>query len=196
MAVYKFKTNSLKTPLKYSSFLAGNAAYDPASFFSIATVTLTGTSTGITFTSIPSTYTHLQLRTVTINSTSGNRLVQVGSSGSVDTGSNYYMHELWAGGSSTTSGSIIATDNIQMFYAPPSSTALASSVTDILDYTNTNKTTLLKSFGGADLNGSGRITLSSGYWSNTATINTLKVYPSGGNFEAGSRFALYGIKGV
>ena len=29
MAIYRFSTNSLKTPLKYSSFLAGNSVYEP-----------------------------------------------------------------------------------------------------------------------------------------------------------------------
>jgi hypothetical protein len=165
-------------------------AYD-----SIATFTLTSTSTGVTFTSIPSTYTHLQLRTVSINSTSGNRLIQVGS-GSVDTGANYGIHELYGSGSSATAGSILSASNIQIFYAPPDASAAAASVTDILDYRNTNKITVTKTLGGVDLNGSGRITFGSGFWNNTAAIDTLKVFPASGNFEAGSRFALYGIKGA
>ena len=49
MAVYKFSTNSLKTPLKYSSFLAGNTAYDPytttLAYDSIASATPSGTGT-------------------------------------------------------------------------------------------------------------------------------------------------------
>lgn len=200
MAVYKASNSGLLTRREYTSFLAGNDMFVPfapsGAYDSIATFTLTSTSTGVTFTSIPSTYTHLQLRTVSINSTSGNRLIQVGSSGSVDTGANYGIHELYGSGTSATAGSILSASNIQIFYAPPDASAPAASVTDILDYTNTNKITVTRTLGGADLNGSGRITFASGFWNNTAAVNTLKVFPASGNFEAGSRFALYGIKGV
>ena len=63
MAVSKFSTNSLKTPLKYSSFLAGNAAVIGTSYESIATTTVgSGGASSITFSSIPATYAHLQIR--------------------------------------------------------------------------------------------------------------------------------------
>ena len=53
--------SSVKTGAIGDSLLAGNAAYNPSSFESIATVTL-GSSGAVTFSSIPSTYKALQLR--------------------------------------------------------------------------------------------------------------------------------------
>jgi len=131
---------------------------------------------------------------VSINSTGGNRLIQVGS-GSVDTSAIYGIQELYASGASITAGIILTASSSQLFYAPPDASTSAASVTDILDYTNTNKVTTFRTLGGADLNGSGRITFTGGFWNNTAAWNTLKVLPNSGNFEAGSKFALYGIKG-
>ena len=62
MAVYKFSTNSLKTPLKYSSLLAGNAAYVPLAYDSITTSTVgSGGVASVTFSSITATYKHLQV---------------------------------------------------------------------------------------------------------------------------------------
>ena len=63
MAVTKASNSGIKTGiLKYDSFLAGNAAYDPAATWLIASTTLTAAQGWVEFTNIPSTYTSLQLR--------------------------------------------------------------------------------------------------------------------------------------
>ena len=69
-------------------------------------------------------------------------------------------------------------------------------VTDILDYTNTNKYKTLRNFSGFDENGSGTIRLSSSANIGTsAAINSIYIYTNGGgNIDVGSQFALYGIK--
>ncbi len=64
MAVSRVKTSSILQGFpKSRSLLAGNAYFQPTAYESIATTTVGagGTST-ITFSSIPSTYTHLQIR--------------------------------------------------------------------------------------------------------------------------------------
>jgi hypothetical protein len=66
-------------------------------------------------------------------------------------------------------------------------------VIDILDYTNTNKNTTIRSLGGYDANGSGYLQLESMLWNNTAAINQI-VLGTGG-WAQYSSFALYGIKG-
>lgn len=71
------------------------------SFESIATVTVgSGGSSSVTFSSIPSTYTHLQIRGILRDqrATYGNSgpLVQFNS----DTGSNYSWHDIYGDGSS------------------------------------------------------------------------------------------------
>ena len=63
MAVTSVKTGSSFTNLtKYNDFLGPNSAYIPTSFDSIASATGTGSSGTITFSSIPQTYKHLQIR--------------------------------------------------------------------------------------------------------------------------------------
>jgi hypothetical protein len=169
---------------------AASLAYD-----SIATVTLSSASSSITFSSIPSTYKHLQLRMMTFVTSAGNRNIQVGA-GSVDTGTNYGIQELYGSGASVTAGLITGAPSSQLFYAPGDGATPAASVTDILDYTNTNKVTTFRTLGGNDLNGSGRITFTGGFWNNTAAWDTIKILNgTSSNYEAGSKFALYGIKG-
>ena len=65
MAVYKLSGTSVKNGrTEYSSFLAGNPKFVPNSFESIATTTVGSNVSEVTFSSIPSTYTHLQFRLI------------------------------------------------------------------------------------------------------------------------------------
>ena len=135
MAVYKFSTNSLKTPLKYSSFLAGNAAVIPPSYESIATASGTGSSGTITFSSIPSIYTHLQIRAIGRNSyPSSQTNVRFNS----DTGSNYANHMLYTDGSSSTYAAQNTSQTFFRFYGLSYSSitagVMSGYVIDILDY--------------------------------------------------------------
>ena len=68
-------------------------------------------------------------------------------------------------------------------------------VIDLLDYANTSKYKTMRGFGGADRNGAGLISFSSGSWQNTAAITTLTFTLQAGNFTQYSTIALYGIKG-
>ena len=73
MAVTKISNSGIKTGvLKYDSMLAGNAAYDPAATWLIQRVNGTGSSTAITFSSIPQTYQHLQIRAIMKNAYTAN----------------------------------------------------------------------------------------------------------------------------
>ena len=72
MATSRIKTSSILQGFpKSRSLLAGNAAYDPAATFLIQRTTLSSTGT-VTFTSIPQTYKHLQIRFLARHSASGN----------------------------------------------------------------------------------------------------------------------------
>ena len=65
MGVYKLSAaGGITTPrTNYSSFLAGNAAFVPGAYESIASTTVgSGGVSTITFSSIPDTYKHLQIR--------------------------------------------------------------------------------------------------------------------------------------
>ena len=67
-------------------------------------------------------------------------------------------------------------------------------VVDILDYTNTAKNKVIRSFGGYDANGSGYVLLRSSLWLNTAAITSFSVdMIQSGNFSQHSTFSLYGV---
>lgn len=185
-----------------------------SSYYSIATVTVaSGTQSTITFSSIPQTYKHLEVRAIA-RSNSGN-YGPGGFSGyfNSDTNyaSNYYTHYLGGGGvtPSAYSGGNAATSNQKGltfgYYTGGSanSALMGVGVTTILDYTNTNKYKVTRGIMGADFNGNtgaptsaGYVELQSGLWSSTAAVTsiTLTCY-STESFGTYTQVALYGIKG-
>lgn len=169
------------------------------SMFPIATFTAPGGSQGVTFTNIPQTFTHLQLRCFVRDTASAPNPDYLLARFNGDTATNYANHELYGNGSSVTSGSFNV--GTYGFCGPFSyvsgaySTAnvWTSVVIDVLDYTNTNKNKTVRSIGGWDENGAGRVGLYSGLWRNTAAINSLFIATANGNEVAGSIYTLYGI---
>ena len=179
------------------SMLVGNSPYIPSDYESIATTTVgAGGSSTISFTSIPSTYTHLQIRVFARDSRAvafDNLLLQI----NTDTGSNYADHFLYGdGGGSVISGNSVSDTSIRsgtMTGASSSANIFGANIIDILDYASTNKYKTIRALSGADANGSGQTVLRSGLWLNTNAITTLTFTPGGGNFTQYSSFALYGI---
>jgi hypothetical protein len=171
------------------------------SFESIATVTVgSGGAADVEFTSIPGTYKHLQVRILGRTNRSDQNGDFFQTTFNSDTGSNYSWHFLKGDGSSA---SAIAGANQSMMESNrvPGSLITASVfgaiVIDILDYTDTNKYTTIRSLGGFDGNGSGEIYLNSGSWRNTNAVTSIKFTNSGSRtIQQYSHFALYGIKGV
>lgn len=159
------------------------------SYESIATVTLSSTASTVTFSSIPQTYTHLQLRSFNAqaSATQGARLFANGDT----TTTNYWLHALNGNG---TSASAAGTNNNYGFYYSGSTSGYLASIIDILDYTNTNKRKVFRALEGYDLNGSGNVTLWSMGWT-TSAITSLQFDSIGSSFQSGSVYALYGIKG-
>jgi len=170
-------------------------AASTTSYESIATVTVgSGGSSSISFTSIPSTYKHLQIRGLGRDSTSNNAYLLIRFNS--DSGANYARHWLTGSGASATANGFADTTEIGAPYSLPStaSNTFGASIIDILDYTNTNKYKTVKSFAGWDANGSGYITLSSGFWRNTNAITSITL-TNESTFAQYSQFALYGIRG-
>jgi len=168
-----------------------------SSYESIATVTVgSGGASNIEFTSIPSTFTHLQIRFNGFYSGSASSLMQINS----DTGSNYSYHYLGRAGSATVvAGGGGSQSNIFIGNTPQTYPSYAlSHIIDILDYKNTNKYKTIRLLSGTDTNGDGApwIGLMSGAWFNTNAITSIKLYPSTGTLNQYSQAALYGIKGV
>jgi hypothetical protein len=176
---------------------SGGAAAAAGDFESIATVTVgSGGSSSISFTSIPSTYQHLQLRTLAKHSTAlelDDSLVRFNS----DSGSNYFLfHQLRGNGASATAAA--GSTSTSMYVLPVTGSSVstfAGGVMDILDYDDANKYKTVRTLTGYDANGSGNIFLRSALWMNTAAVTSITITPPSGTFIEYSSFALYGIKG-
>ena len=171
-------------------------AANAGSFESIATVTVgSGGSSTITFSSIPSTYTHLQVRLLCRQSngdTSNNIYLKINN----DTASNYTLHDIYGDGSSVSVQG--AANQSQGFAARVADSAASSSIfgvgiIDILDYANTNKYKTVRSLSGEDRNGAGNVYFISSLWRSTSAITEL-TFQNGTVAAQYSHFALYGIK--
>jgi hypothetical protein len=169
-------------------------------FESIATVTVgAGGASTIDFTSIPSTYQHLQIRGIGRNTRAGATEDRANIRFNSDTGSNYAFHGLYGNGSSALTDALSSRTSCEYVFVFTAAAAAANTfgaaVVDILDYANTNKNKTLRSLNGYDLNGSGSIYLTSGLWQNTAAITSISIIPANGTFPQYTSYALYGIKG-
>jgi hypothetical protein len=189
---------SIKNKLRRGNLLVGNDPYIPTDFESIATTTLSTATASITFSSIPSTYTHLQIRAIA-------RTTRTGSSGidycgirfNSDTGTNYAYHLLYGNGTSVTAQADTSSSSINSGNAPrdgATASIYGANVFDILDYANTNKYKTVRTLGGADTNGAGQITFSSGLWMSTSAITSITLSPESDSWKEYSQFALYGIR--
>lgn len=185
------------TPLSLGIFASANTTIG-TSFESISTVTIgAGGSANVEFTSIPSTYAHLQIRIFgRSNRTSVVDAVNVRFNS--DTGFNYAEHWLYGDGSSALaygSGGTSYISTARIAGDSAGSNVFGSIIIDVLDYTNTNKFTTIRSLGGTDNNGSGEVDFISGLWRNTNAVTSITLYPgTSTNWKQYSHVALYGIK--
>jgi hypothetical protein len=157
----------------------------------IATQTLGSSTSSITFTSIPSTYTDLVMVS-NIGTVGGNITSGIQFNG--DTATNYSFTALYGDGSSAGSGRVPNNTSIYVnYYAEATTTLLAQTVIyHIQNYANTNtyKTVLTR----ASSAPSG-VSAVVGLWRSTAAITSLVLRStSANNYAAGSTFTLYGIK--
>lgn len=166
---------------------------------SIATVSVgVGGTATVSFTSIPSTYSHLQIRGIARE----NRAIVTGGTMKMtfnsDTAANYSVHTLYGDGAAAASQATANTAYSQVGYATGTS-ALTNNfgafVTDILDYANTSKYKTVRTLGGGDNNGAGEMDFGSSNWRSTSAISRIDITGStGANILQYSSFALYGIK--
>ncbi len=176
---------------------AQQSAFVIGDYESIATVTASGSSQELTFSSIPQTYTHLEIRGIGQASYSSNDYGTIGVRLNGDSGSNYTRHALRGNGSAVAVTGLTSTsfaDAADGAYLDTGSTVGASVIT-ILDYTNTNKNTTVRGLGGVDNNGIGAVSLASGLWINTSAVTSITLYQQNANFTNKTTYALYGIKG-
>ena len=186
-----------------ASQISGHLAA-PNSYESIATVYIaSGTQSSISFTSIPSTFKHLQLRGITRNNRNDNGGQSLTMSINGDTTyTNYRSHLLYGVGSGSGAGEA---NQLSGYYgsigfvpaANMTASVFAATVIDILDYSSTSKNKTVRTLWGLDSNStSGYGGMSSFVWTSGSAVTSLDIgsFPSA-SFVAYSHFALYGIKG-
>jgi hypothetical protein len=167
----------------------------PSSYESIATNTLGSNTQTVTFSSIPSTFSHLQLR-IRGNSNGGPKIRYNSSAtgysehylqgqGTVASAGGSTGNSEWGNFGSLISGGGGGLSGQENFY-----------IIDIIDYKSTTKNKTSRAASGFDANGSGIIRLGSSLWANTAAINAIEINSDTGSvWYAGTIFALYGIRG-
>jgi hypothetical protein len=178
----------------------------PNSYESIATVTVgSGGQSTVTFSSIPATFEHLQIRGILRNTAGTSGSKDLGMNFNGDTGANYRAYKIIYGDGSSAAAAASGTSaaalnkivNANFLDDGNTASVYGAWICDILDYRNTNKYTVTRSLNGQDLNGSGRMNFFSGLWQSTSAITSIDLTVEGGNnFKQYTQFALYGIKGV
>jgi len=161
----------------------------------ISTTYLEADTASVTFSSIPATYEHLQLRVSSKSSAAGshdNNRLRFNS----DAGSNYVWHYMYGYGSAVAAAAYVAQSSalIPWHAAANESTVYGASVVDILDYRNTNKNTTVSVLTGLTLS-TNWTSLMSCLWLSTAAVTSITITPYGAsNLVRGSEFTLYGLK--
>jgi hypothetical protein len=169
------------------------------SYESIATTTIgSGGATEVTFSSIPSTYTHLQIRFIAKTNINDTRYA-LWYRFNGDTGANYGFHAVYGDGTGVTAVGYasqgVAEASTDAGNASGNTNVFGAGVVDFLDYAETNKNMTIRSLSGVDNNGSGRISFQSGLWMNTGAVTSITIGNYGNTLMQYSSFALYGIKG-
>lgn len=182
----------------------GYETFGPAgassSYELISTTTLSGYAGSVTFSSIPSTYKHLELR-MSARNTTGNDFKTIGLRFNGDTGGNSYSgHRLYSNPTISANSYAGGLSYMPLQIAGNSQgngSIYGGNIIQILDYANTNKNTTAKTFSWSTYgNGSSYVSLYSGGWANNSAVNSITILDtSSDSFFANSRFSLYGIKG-
>jgi hypothetical protein len=201
MAVSRVKTSSILQGFpKSRSLLAGNAGFDPAATWLIQRVTATGGEASLSFTSIPQTYKHLQIRGIARDTQAVSYLIPINMTFNSDSGTNYAWHRLEGNGSTVGASGTGSTNYVYLATSSIGDSATASiygsTLVDIQDYASTTKYKTARALSAADKNGAGGyMTLVSGLWMNTNAITSITLTSGGTAFKSGSTFALYGMVG-
>jgi len=186
---------SLKSGTFSRSGMVGNPVIMPGSYESIATVTVgAGGAATITFSSIPQTYTHLQIRCFARSTgpTNGENTYIYFNNTSNSTG---YAWHVIRGDGSGAGGVAAGGANARLLANVGSSNATSvysTMIIDVLDYTNTNKNKTVRNLYGFDSNGAGYVGFNSTLVPQTAATTQIDIDLSY-NFAQYSSFALYGV---
>jgi len=169
--------------------MAAGTTYEP-----IASQTLASSSSTVTFSNIPQTYTDLVLvaTTVPYNNSEGNISIRFNS----DTGGNYSNTWFVGDGSSVSSGNNTNATSAGIFYGNGLNNPIYPvSTINIFNYSNSNKYKTVLNRNNSAYSGNRWSALICSSWRNnnaitSITISVTYIY----NIGVGSTFTLYGIK--
>ena len=180
--------------------LAATGGGVAGAFELISTTVLASPAASVTFSSLSTSaadYKHLQIRAISRSDVASSYVdTRVKLNGDTTTG-NYSTHEFYGAGSGTP-----ASGGAGPYYPPgiayssgasAAANAFGAFVIDILDFASTSKNKTLRGLSGVTAT-SNLVDLRSVGWYSTAAITSIELNTSG-NFIAGSRFSLYGLKG-
>ena len=187
----------------YASQISGKLWEPAGAYDALWSTTLAASASSVTISGIPQTYRHLQIRVIARSTLAGNNADNIALRINADSGNNYTTHSVRGSNSLATASAFV---NLGYGYLPstsPSSGNLASTfagaVVDLLDYTNINKTKVLRTLSGFSENassgntGAENIQLSSVLWNNTSTVTSIE-FTNSSSFAQYTSFALYGVK--
>lgn len=170
----------------------------PGYFESISSIVVpSGGSSFVTFSNIPQSYKHLQIRAVHQEPSDSIQLQFNNVTSNV-----YVNHHMYSDGASTNAA--YTSQSLSQFgilfgtnYGCSGST-FGATICDIYNYSNSSLNTIVRSFTGATNNNTfDRVGYYSGAWLNTTPVTSIKIFPrtSGFNLVQNSVFSLYGIRG-
>ena len=167
----------------------------PSTYTPIQTYTLGSTTSTVTFSSIPSTYTDLVMVMSSAIPSGTDQFSFWQANG--DTSTNYSFTDLYGTGSTASSDRSSNVTNPALNYYSNITTTVGQNTTIAtwLNYSNTTtyKTMLARSNNASSTTYAGVSTIV-GMWRSTAAITSLAFKVSGNDFKTGSTFTLYGIK--
>lgn len=174
----------------------------PNSYESIATAVGTGSSGTVTFSSIPQTYKHLQIRIIGRLSAAYDFFSDARIYFNGVGGTSYTYHVLRGTGSAAEAAQAAGTANSYILRSVSGALVAANvmgvGIVDIHDYTSTTRNKTIRAFSGGDSNSAVNndgVGLSSGLFIDTNAVTSVSLQTDGGNWTNQSVFSLYGIKG-
>lgn len=175
--------------------LMGAAAGVAGAYDLLVTTEIGTDSASITFdnlNTLAAGYKHLQVRAMTQNT--GGSIASLFLQFNSDTGNNYAWHYLFTNSSSPSSAAVTSTDRMIVgnTIAGSVGSIFAPAVIDILDFSNSSKTTTVRALSGTRLGN--RLFMSSGFWNNTSAVTSLTFTDTSNNLKSGTRISIYGVK--
>jgi len=181
--------------------IASSYAQATSSYDFIEKITVSGSSTNsVTFSTIPTTYKHLQLRVMARNSRNAVNGPNWISFNGDTSSANYKNPFLYSNGDTTSTGSGFSTTDPGTGIAAAGNTAgsfqFGVALVTIPDYRGSTFKTLLSPGGFNNLDvGDHLSAMNGGLWLNTSAITSITFSAFTNPLIAGSVFSLYGIKG-